>query len=183
MGRCGVRGSVAIVGLGITEMGKVYGKTATAFAADAIALALDDAGLTKADVDGLLIHSNASTEMNPMLQMNLGFTDLTLINAMSAFGSTSGGMIHYAAAAIEAGQANVVVLVYADAPLKPAGSAGASYARPRGSHGVNGLFGTYGMFGANAGYAMAARRHMHLYGTTSEQLGRDRRATQRAGPA
>ena len=65
-----------------------------------------------------------------MLQMSLGFTDLTLLNAMSAFGSTSGGMIHYAAAAIEAGQANVVVLVYADAPLRPAKSAGASYARP-----------------------------------------------------
>ncbi len=167
----GVRGSVAIVGLGITEMGKVYGKTATGFAADAIALALADAGLTKADVDGLLIHSNASTEMNPMLQMSLGFTDLTLLNAMSAFGSTSGGMIHYAAAAIEAGQANVVVLVYADAPLRPAGSAGASYARPRGAHGMGGLYGTYGLFGANHGYAMAARRHMDLYGTTSEQLG------------
>jgi acetyl-CoA acetyltransferase len=170
-GTVGVRGSVAIVGLGITEMGKVYGKSATGFAGDAIALALADAGLTKADVDGLLIHSNASTEMTPMLQMNLGFTDLTLINAMSAFGSTSGGMIHYAAAAIEAGQANVVVLVYADAPLQPKGSAGASYARARGTTGMNGLYGTYGLFGANHGYALATRRHMHLYGTTSEQLG------------
>src|SRR5215510_12467710 len=159
----GVRGSVAIAGIGITEMGKVYGKTATGFAADAIALALDD--------DGLLIHSNASTEMNTMLQMSLGFTDLTLINAMSAFGSTSGGMVHYAAAAIEAGQAEVVVLVYADAPLKPKGSAGASYARQRAGHGMGGLYGTYGLFGANHGYAMAARRHMDLYGTTSEQLG------------
>jgi acetyl-CoA acetyltransferase len=167
----GVRGSVAIVGLGITEMGKIYGKTATAFAGEAISMALADAGLTKADVDGLLIHTNASTEMTPALQMNLGFTDLTLINAMSAFGSTSGGMLHYASAAIEAGQANVVVLVYADAPLKPARSAGASYARQRGLSGMNGLYGTYGLFGANHGYAMAARRHMHLYGTTSEQLG------------
>ena len=35
----------AIVGLGITEMGKIYGRTATDFAAEAIALALDDAGL------------------------------------------------------------------------------------------------------------------------------------------
>ena len=64
-----------------------------------------------------------------MLQMSLGFTDLTLINAMSAFGSTSGGMIHYAAAAIEAGQANVVVLVYADAPLQ-AGRLGRGVVRP-----------------------------------------------------
>jgi acetyl-CoA acetyltransferase len=171
MAAVGVRESVAIVGLGITEMGKVYGRTATAFAGEAIALALADAGLAKADVDGLLVHSNASVEMNPMLQMHLGFTDLTLMNAMSAFGSTAGGMLHYAAAAIEAGQANVVVLVYADAPLQPTKSAGASYARSRGLEGMNGLYGTYGLFGANAGYALAARRHMHLYGTTSEQFG------------
>ena len=162
---------MAVVGLGITDMGKVYGKTATGFAADAIALALADAGLAKSDVDGLLIHSNGSPEMNPMLQMNLGFTDLTLLNAMSAFGSTSGGMLHYAAAAIDAGQASVVVLVYADAPLRPAKSAGASYARARGVTGMTGLYATYGLFGANHGYAMAARRHMHLFGTTSEQLG------------
>ena len=35
----------AIVGLGITEMGKVYGRTAADFAADAIRLAVADAGL------------------------------------------------------------------------------------------------------------------------------------------
>ena len=69
-------------------MGKVYGKTATAFAADAIALALADAGLEKADVDGLLIHTNASTEMTPALQMSLGFTDLTLIALAEALPTT-----------------------------------------------------------------------------------------------
>ena len=49
-----MRGQTAIAGLGMTEMGKVYGRTATDFAAEALALALDDAGLVKADVDGLL---------------------------------------------------------------------------------------------------------------------------------
>jgi acetyl-CoA acetyltransferase len=34
-----------------------------------------------------------------------------------------------------------------------------------------GLRAAYGNFGANPEYAMAARRHMHLYGTTSEQFG------------
>jgi hypothetical protein len=34
----------AIAGFGITEMGKIYGRTATQFAAEAIALALDDGG-------------------------------------------------------------------------------------------------------------------------------------------
>src|SRR5262245_23229775 len=118
----------AIAGLGITEMGKIYGRTATDFAAEAIALALDDAGLAKADVDGLLVNGNLSPEMNPNLQLTLGFEDLTLLNVMNAYGSTPATMLQYASAAIEQGQANVVALVYADAPLQPATSAGASYA-------------------------------------------------------
>ena len=62
----------AIAGLGITEMGKIYGRTATEFAAEAIALALDDAGLVKSDVDGLLVNGNLSPEMNPNLQLDAG---------------------------------------------------------------------------------------------------------------
>ena len=74
--------ATAIVGLGLTEMGKVYGRTITDFAGEAIALALDDAGLEKADLDGLLINANGSTEMVPMLQLSLGLENLTLVNAM-----------------------------------------------------------------------------------------------------
>ena len=114
-----IKGKCAIVGLGVPPMGKIYGRNATSFAAEAIKLALDDAGLQKEDVDGLLINANLSHEINPMLQMSLGFQDLALLNVMSAYGSTSGTMIQYAAMAIEQGLANVVVLVYADAPLRP----------------------------------------------------------------
>jgi acetyl-CoA acetyltransferase len=86
-------GATAVVGLGITEMGKVYGPSATDFAAQAIALALEDAGLQKGEVDGLLIHANLSPEMNAQLQLTLGFEDLQVLNAMSAFGSTSAAML------------------------------------------------------------------------------------------
>jgi acetyl-CoA acetyltransferase len=164
-------GTGAIVGLGITEMGKIYGRTATDFAAEAIALALDDAGLRKNEVDGLLINGNLSSEMNPNLQLALGFEDLTLLNVMNAYGSTAATMIQYAFTAIEEGQANVVVLLYADAPLQPATSAGASYATSQSLRGMGALMNAYGFYGANPGYAMAARRHMDLFGTTSEQLG------------
>ena len=37
--------------------------------------------------------------------------------------------------------------------------------------GMEGLRLAYGNYGANPGYALAARRHMHLFETTSEQLG------------
>ncbi len=168
-----IKGKTAIAGLGVTAMGKIYGRTATDFAAEAIQLALNDAGLKKEDIDGLLINANMSFEMGPHLQMALGFEDLALINVMNAYGSTAGTMIQYAAMAIKEGLANVVVLVYADAPLKPNKASSSSYsgAGILPMTGMSGLSFAYGSYGANPGYAMAARRHMHLFGTTSEQLG------------
>ena len=169
-----MKGQTAIAGLGMTEMGKVYGRTATDFAAEALALALDDAGLAKADVDGLLVNANHSPEMGPMLQMSLGLEDLTLVSAMNAYGSSAGAMLQYAAHAIAAGQANVVACLYADAPLAEGGSASQSY-NGRGigtGTGFSSLRFAYGDYGpANTSYALACRRHMHLYGTTHDQLG------------
>jgi len=167
------RSKGAIVGLGVTPMGKIYGRRSVDFAAEAIALALDDAGLDKRDLDGLLINANISGDMDPRAQMILGFENLTLINVMSAYGSTAGSMMQYACMAIEQGLANVVALVYADAPLTANRSAGQSYAGPHRFPlgGMIGLRAAYGNFGANPEYAMAARRHMHLYGTTSEHFG------------
>ena len=57
----------AIAGLGITDMGRVFGRTVSDFAGEAIALALEDAGLEARDLDGLLINGNQSTEMAPSL--------------------------------------------------------------------------------------------------------------------
>jgi hypothetical protein len=46
----------AVAGLGVTQMTRRYVKPATALAAEALQLALDDAGLTKDDIDGLTTH-------------------------------------------------------------------------------------------------------------------------------
>jgi acetyl-CoA acetyltransferase len=163
----------SIVGLGVTPMGKIYGRRAVDFAAEAIALALDDAGLTKNDVDGLLINANIPNDMDPRTQMALGFENLTLINVMNGYGSTAGAMMQYACMAIREGLAKTVVLVYADAPLTPTRGAGQSYSGPHRFplNGMAGLKAHYGDFGANLGYAMAAQRHMHLYGTTEDHFG------------
>ena len=40
-----LRGAAAITGLGITEMGRIYGKSSTDFAVDAVRYALDDLSL------------------------------------------------------------------------------------------------------------------------------------------
>src|SRR5438874_463170 len=155
-----IKGKCAIVGLGVTPMGKIYGRSASDFAAEAIKLALDDAGLKKEEVDGLLINANLSAEMGPLLQMTLGFEDLSLLNVMNAYGSTAGTMIQYASMAIQEGLAQVVVLVYADDPLKPSKSAGTSYsgASVLPLMGMAGLSAAYGNYGANPLYAMAAKR-------------------------
>jgi acetyl-CoA acetyltransferase len=166
--------SAAIAGLGITEMGKVYGRTASDFAGEAIALALEDAGLTAGDVDGLLVNVNGSPEMAPTLQFSLGLTDLTLLSAVSGFGATAGTMLQLAAHAVDTGQAGVVVCVYADAPLREgAKSSESAYSGRRfDAPGFAGLRLAYGDYGpANSMYALALRRHMHLYGTDHDQLG------------
>ena len=163
--------NTAIVGLGVTGMGKIYGRTTADFAAEAIGLALDDAGLAKSDIDGLLLNGNGNLDMDPRLQFSLGFEDLSMMNSMRAAGSTVGSMVQYASLALEAGLVNYVVLVYGDTPLKPAVGAGAAYAARGVWDGMNVLKAMYGEFGGNIPYALAARRHMELFGTTSEQLG------------
>lgn len=167
----------AIAGLGITEMGKVFGRTSTDFAVEAVNLALVDAGLEKDALDGLLVNANVGTMLGlPTglgldLQRSLGLTNLRLLNVMNSAGSTVGAMVQYASMAIASGMADMVACVYADAPLAPAKGAGASYTFKREVTGLDSLLGAAGIFGANTGFAMAAQRHMSLYGTTSAQLG------------
>lgn len=165
----------AIVGLGMTEMGKVYGRTARQFAADAVRLAAHDAGLATNDIDGLLISSGSTKGVTLELQRDLELRDLGLMSEMQAFGSTAGAMVQVAAMAIEAGMVDTVACVWADDPLRQGMSAGGAYAaaaRGRTGHpGWAGIRVASGIAGANPMYAMAARRHMDRFGTTSEQLG------------
>lgn len=172
-----ISGRAAIAGLGITEMTRQYTKPAAGLAADAVRLALEDAGLHKDELDGLLINSGISSggpaggSLGLGLQATLGLRNLRLMNHMNAAGSTAGQMVHYASLAISAGMANAVVCVFADTPLTPGQTAGGAYSRSGASRGMAGLGAAYGFFGANTGYALAARRHMALYGTTQDQLG------------
>ena len=165
----------AIAGLGITEVGKVYGRSAPDLAADAVRRAAADAGVELHDIDGLLVSGglNRRDRVDLSLQGDLGLTDLRLLVDMNAFGATAGAMVSYAAAAVTSGAATAVACVFADAPLKPGRSAGAAYASQgrRPVAGFPGLRTAAGAVGANVHYALAARRHMTTYGTTTEQLG------------
>jgi hypothetical protein len=58
----------AIVGLGISEVGRVYGKTVSDFAAEAVLNAIADAGLQLADVDGAIMSNGQSRLQGPQTQ-------------------------------------------------------------------------------------------------------------------
>jgi acetyl-CoA acetyltransferase len=160
-----------IAGLGLTELGKVYGRTPAQFAADAVRRAVADAGLRLADVDGLLTSSGVTGGISIDLQRDLGLTDLRLLTHMQAYGSTAGSMVQFAAMAVQSGMASVVACVFADSPLRPERRSSSIYGTRRAGAGWWGLLGASGVIGANPMYALAARRHMERFGTTSEQLG------------
>ncbi len=161
-------------------MGAVYGRSSASFAAEAIRLAAADAGLALTEIDGLLTSSGTSGGVGLGLQRDLGLVDLKLLSEMQAFGSTAGAMVQFASMAVESGMAEAVACVFADAPLRPGRSAGDVYSggrRPGQSSsalpppsGWGGLLMATGVTGANTMYALAARRHMLRYGTTTEDF-------------
>lgn len=162
----------AICGLGMTPMGKLYGASAAEYARQAARRAVEDAGLTLSDVDGLLVSRGVSADVTLDLQRDLGQKDLSLLSEMQCFGATAASMIQTASMAIMSGTAQTVVCVFADAPLQPRESAGTAYAAPsRGSGGWRGIIRAAGVVGPTPMYALAARRHMTRFGTTSEMLG------------
>jgi acetyl-CoA acetyltransferase len=168
------KGRSAIVGLGMTDMGRVY-DTPVGFAVEAIARALDDAGLQREDLDGVLVNPGVSwgdaTMGSYWLQQAMGLRNLRYSMVSNIGGATAAAMIQEAALAIDAGLATTIACVFSDAPLKPPNPDG----KKSGSAGVysfgRNLNAAYGQFGLNSVYAMVAQRHMHQYGTTNDHLG------------
>jgi acetyl-CoA acetyltransferase len=167
-----------IAGLGLTEMGAIYGRSASSFAIEAVRLAVADAGLELRDVDGLLTSNGTTGGVGLGLQRELGLFNLRLLSEMQGFGSTAGSMVQFASMAVQSGMAEVVVCVFADAPLRPGRAAGDVYGSGRRPDtgamappsGWGGLLLSTGVVGANTLYALGARRHMERYGTTTEQF-------------
>jgi acetyl-CoA acetyltransferase len=164
----------AIAGVGISDVGRVYGRSAPLFAAEAVRRAVEDAGLTLADIDGVLM-STGMAQDNSLVTASLGLRNLRLSAKISAAGASAGAAVQYAAMAVQSGMASAVIYVHSDCPLRAPGlSASVAYgsaARERAASGIAAMDLATGLAGATAGYALATRRHMKKFGTTSEQLG------------
>ncbi|MFI0815062.1 thiolase C-terminal domain-containing protein [Streptomyces sp. NPDC021098] len=158
---------VAVVGVALADCGRVDGPTPYALHAQAARRALADSGLDRSVVDGFAsagLGTLAPVEVAEYLGLRPRWTDSTAVG-----GATWEVMAAHAADAIAAGHARAVLLVY--------GSTARADIRA-GRRTANLSFGARGplqfevAYGHTlvAKYAMAARRHMHEYGTTLEQL-------------
>ena len=169
----GMRGAAAIVGVAdaVSPTGELDGSV-RALEVQVIREALDDAGLGIGDVDGVFCATTAGWAASMELAEYLGiaprWTDSTLTG-----GSSFEIHVEHAAAAIALGLCDVAVVVYAANPRSsfkrgtggyrsrqslPGPTPSAEWELP---HGLRMPIGAY---------ALAASRHMHEFGTTSEQL-------------
>ncbi|MFJ6634505.1 thiolase C-terminal domain-containing protein [Streptomyces sp. NPDC091376] len=158
---------VAVVGISLSDCGRVDGPTPYALHAQAARRALADSGLGRDMVDGLAsagLGTLAPAEVAEYLGLRPRWVDSTAVG-----GATWEVMAAHAADAIAAGHANAVLLVYGSTARADIRAGRRTSNLSFGARGPLQFEAPYGHT-LIAKYAMAARRHMHEYGTTLEQL-------------
>lgn len=155
-----------IAGIGHTAFGRFPERTALDLETEAIRRAVSDAGFEKVDIDGLITDPGpAQGVINGIaphyltLGQHLGLNP-DFVGSEILGGASSAASIQSAIMAIEAGLCTVCVCVYGDAALSSPGS----FAYGRGEESIFGFFGAAGL------HALAAQRHMALYGTRPEHF-------------
>lgn len=161
MGLAELRDRVCIVGVGDTPQGSVPDKTGDELAIDAARAALEDCGLNKDDIDGLFVQPSYGRQGDYLkVGLMLGLNP-RVGGAVEASGATGCYMIQHAALLLNAGMANYILLVYGTNQKTNRNRFGGALLEEHAP---------YGGFNPSGPFAFAFRRHMHLYGTTEEQL-------------
>lgn len=162
-------GKIAIVGVGESDIGKVPGMTGLGLNAQAAKRALDDAGLKMSDIDGVLT-AYSFTEpyfmLGSVLCEYLGLKPRYNASVVVGGGSPA-VMLKHAAEAILAGSADTILVCAGenratgqsrDSAITALLAVGHPYFEQPYGGSIPGF------------YAMIAKRHMHVYGTTREHL-------------
>lgn len=164
-------GKTAIVGIGSSDFRSLYRnpdpeRTRERMAIEAIRDALDDAGLERDQIDGLV---TGGTDHYEPVAYRAGLTDVRFVNDYPSAGRMCPIALMHAAMAVEHGLANYVVLFNSVAFRSRQVKFGASSG---GWTGKGLLYDSiYGMASPGAQYSLAFTRYQHLYGGTEEQLG------------
>ena len=170
----GIDGSAAIVGIGATEFSKESGRSELQLSAEATRAALADAGLTAADVDGLVTFT-MDTSSEIALARELGIPGLRFFSRVNYGGGAACGTVLHAAMAVATGVADVVVCYrgFNERSGSRFGQVSVAAATQVNTNGLDNAW-TYpmGLGTPAAAVAMFARRYMHEYGATSEDFGR-----------
>ncbi len=174
-----MRGKVAIVGYGRTPYSRVKpGEpvlTVDEYIAWAADLALQRAGMSKNDFDGqglAVAHAEAAHTVNwsASVAETLGISPKVLLRADQG-GASASALLIRAAAMIEAGVVDRVLVVGADTPLTIPSVAPGLPLSPERSRGPYWDFqGPFGVMGATAQFALIQTRYQHEHELTDEQL-------------
>ena len=167
-----LRKAAAIVGIHENVTRYAPDKSELQLQGESVIKALEDAGLEKKDVDGLLTSSMSARSSGLNLADYLNMYPSYLDNTNVGGGSFEFHVAH-ALNAIAAGRMNCAVITYSTLARSGGLSVGTGGAtrlgHPRLDPSPDSFEELYGLTTVGL-YAMIAQRHMHLYGTTSEQL-------------
>ena len=171
-GRLG--GQAAIVGIGATEFSKDSGRSELRLAAEAVSAAIADAGLTPADVDGLVTFT-MDTNAEIAVARAVGIDEMTYFSRIHYGGGAACATVQQAAMAVATGVADVVVAYRAfnERSGLRFGQVNSAVANQENSSGTDNAFSyPHGLSTPAAFVAMVAQRYMHDFGATSADFGR-----------
>jgi len=167
-----VSGAVAVCGVGESDHTKASGRTATEIVIQAAERAIADAGLTPGDIDGLMYSPFGGRLDGADFHAHFG-TSHDLWESRAGGGTRHAATAPYeAAAALRSGQARYILntfgVAWATERSQMVAGPGESHAQERFKQNLEVPF---GWFPQPVYFATVARRHMHEFGTTEEQLG------------
>ena len=163
---------IAIAGVGETPVGKLPSWDSIGLHVDAARRAIEDAGIDKSEIDGLLTSGAFLTDNirhHMQIGEHLGIHCKTLTDTLRTGGQSWGYGIQLAQWAIQSERCRAVLLVGGDNLLSGMGRGGSIAAyNAYGAHSLEFEI----PFGISVPgvYALVAARHMHEFGTTAEQL-------------
>jgi len=162
-----IKGKAYIVGIYEHPTRKAEDKSVAQLHAESAKGALEDAGLKKEDIDGYFCAGDAPG-LGPLSMADYMGLKLTHMDSTDSGGSSYLIHVGHAAEAIALGKCNIALITLAGRP-RSEGQATGTAARTVQNTPDAPFENPYGPATANM-YAMCAMRHMHQYGTTSEQL-------------
>ncbi len=163
-----LRDKYCIVGIGSTEFSKASGRTVLDLASSACQAALDDAGVSATEVDGIVSFHFGDSVPAIAVATQLGVPAVRYAVDTAGGGNAANLIVLQAIAAIEAGLAETVLCYRA---MNGRSGFRLGGGRDMSAHGITQYTAPFGWITYPQAMAMWCRRHMIEYGTTAEQLG------------